>query len=353
MKKLFTVILSVVALLAVGINAEAAQYRIVDLGVNKSANGINDRGQVIGGNMFSGSGFIWDATHGAQYLDGLPSGINSSGQIVGSYYYDPSTYARLHACLWDTAISTREDLDILVGDSSHAAAINDSGQVVGDLFPQAFLWDRATGMNDLGTLNGGVSYAYDINSIGQVVGEVMGGSDGVISKAFIWDNINRMQDLGNLGGTQKWARAYAINDNGQVVGQSSNTLSASGHAFVWDRLGGMRDIDTSGRASCAWGINNSGWVVGSSTTSISIQQAFVWNATDGMVALNDLGGNNGSRAYSINSQGWIAGYSYDTNGYVHAIVWQPVPEPSSIITLVGGLAGLLGIRRRRHSQRND
>ena len=49
-------------------------------------------------------------------------------------------------------------------------------------------------------------------------------------------------ELGNLGGG--WSRARALNDSGQVVGESS-TLAGGYHAFITGPNGkGMRDLGT-------------------------------------------------------------------------------------------------------------
>ncbi|NIN63845.1 MAG: HAF repeat-containing protein, partial [Anaerolineae bacterium] len=52
-----------------------------------------------------------------------------------------------------------------------------------------------------------------------------------------------MVDLGTLGGYR--SDAYAINSQGQVVGDSRNALGFT-HAFVWTAEGGMVDLGTLG-----------------------------------------------------------------------------------------------------------
>lgn len=66
-------------------------------------------------------------------------------------------------------------------------------------------------------------------------------------------------DLGTLGG--QWTQAIALNDNGQVTGNSQD-LNGYQHAFFWSS-GQMTSIGTfGGRHCCGYDINNDGVVVG-------------------------------------------------------------------------------------------
>lgn len=68
------------------VNAQSEQYEIIDLGtlpgVNSVANGINDKGQIVG--QSDGSAFLYEngSMTGIGVLEGA-AGINNSGQIVG------------------------------------------------------------------------------------------------------------------------------------------------------------------------------------------------------------------------------------------------------------------------------
>jgi probable HAF family extracellular repeat protein len=122
------------------------------------------------------------------------------------------------------------------GKTSGASAINDFGQVVGGAGStggnRAFLWSRTSGMQDLGLLhsNDGFSTAYAINNLGQVAGQSG-------SFAFVWTS-GTMQDIGSLG--NGGSLPYGINNSGQAVG-SSVTTNNQGHAFFWSATGGMQD----------------------------------------------------------------------------------------------------------------
>jgi probable HAF family extracellular repeat protein len=120
----------------------------------------------------------------------------------------------------------------------------------------------------------------------------------------------QMHDLGTLdGGTE--STAYGINDSGQVVGQA--WTSTGRRAFLYSG-GQMRDLGTldGGRTSVANDINNSGQVVGWSTKSTAESNAYPFLYSGGqMHDLNSLlPAGSGWQLYSaeaINSSGQIVG----------------------------------------------
>ncbi|MDH7602808.1 MAG: PEP-CTERM sorting domain-containing protein, partial [Armatimonadota bacterium] len=76
-------------------------------------------------------------------------------------------------------------------------------------------------------------------------------------------------------------------------------------------------------------------------TDAAQSRAFLW-ANGVMQSLDALLGYTTSQAYDINNNGWIVG----TSGG-QAVLWTPVPEPPSILALVGGITGLGGLALRR------
>lgn len=188
------------------------------------------------------------------------------------------------------------------------------------LFPLAV--SSAGMMTDIGALwvNGGniaASVARDINDNGQIVGYSQSSIVYGDIHAFLYSN-GTMTDLGTLGGQDSYA--YGINNSGQIVGNSATT-NYSTHAFLYSE-GKMIDLGTlsEGDFSYAYSINNSGQIVGKSGG-----RAFLYsNGT-----MIDLGAppamwdDSYSCAYGINDSGLIVGEARFGSAYnaIHAAVY--------------------------------
>jgi probable HAF family extracellular repeat protein len=75
------------------------------------------------------------------------------------------------------------------------------------------------------------NYVFRINERGQVIYESQYDSENGYSRAVLWQK-GILTDLGTLGGPM--STPYAINERGQVVGQSL-TASDEWHAFLWSK----------------------------------------------------------------------------------------------------------------------
>jgi probable HAF family extracellular repeat protein len=161
-----------------------------------------------------------------------------------------------------------------------------------------------------------------------------------------------MSDLGTLAGWGN-SQAYAINDLGEVVGNST-VANGWNHAFLWEN-GAMTDLDGGQNiTSIAYGINNLGQVVGLADFN-GPAGAFLWQSDSGMENLNDLivpgSGWTLDEAHAINGLGQIVG-SGEIDGQYHAFLLTPesstVPEPSTLVAWCGlGAMGLIAAWRRR------
>ncbi|HWS55102.1 MAG TPA: hypothetical protein VN228_13285 [Pyrinomonadaceae bacterium] len=218
------------------------------------------------------------------------------------------------------------------GGSSQAFGVNDAGQATGlvrvnigganpSFLPRGFFFD-AGGVTLLGVLPGGLqSQGNAVNAAGQVVG-LSGSSAG--NRAFLWAN-GAMQDLGVLGlSTFNNSEATSVNDAGQVVGVSS-TAAGANHAFLWQN-GVMQDLGVlpgGGTISSAADVNNAGQVVGFSNVPGPLFQsprAFLWQGGT-MLDLGTLGGST-SQARSINDSGVVVGVSTTAANQTRPFVYR-------------------------------
>jgi probable HAF family extracellular repeat protein len=193
------------------------------------------------------------------------------------------------------------------GTESYAYGINDAGTVVGNTYiggqSYATVWS-GTGT----TVLGANTYAMAINNSGEVAG-----SNG---QAFVLVD-GQVQSLATLSGIQ-WSSAYGINDSGEVVG-AGELANGTFRGLIWSPDGTVVLVGTlGGTSSEATDVNDSGEVVGFASLADGYQNAF--SQTDGtMTDLGTLGGS--SYAYGINASGEIVGYSYLTDGDQNAFLY--------------------------------
>lgn len=263
-------------------------------------------------------------------------GINDSGEVVGR---TTTLHGGDHAFLW-TASAGMVDLGTLGGENSEAVAIDDSGQVAGEAETaiaserrsgyggscyHAFLWTAAGGMVDIGPL-GYTSYVVAISQSGQVIG-IYYPCQGGHTRAFSWTKAGGFVDLGTLGGVK--SEPTAVNDEGEVTGESETRLGAS-EAFSWTQAGGMVGLgtlpgftDSNGRA-----INDHGEIIGTSS------KAFSWTGEGGLIDLGTLPGDNRSEGVAINDSGQVVG---DASG--------EAPDSVFSWTQAGGMVKVEGLER--------
>jgi len=259
-----------------------------------------------------------------------------------------------------------EDLGSLGGPTSIAAGTNAAEQIVGGAETaegtwHAFLWQDKD-MTDLGTLGGQNSEAHAITETFEplIVGtsELPDPNDPnqTLNRAFLWRN-GVMSELGTLGGLN--SEAWGVSNTGQVVG-ASETAGGRWHAFLWSD-GVMTDLGTLGdQESYALAINDVGQVVGWSQKTAEpfdanelyppvVHRAFLWQ--DGvMTDLGTLGGLN-SEAYGITADGLVVGWSDTAAGSAtdpnqaaqkHAFLWRPGVGMEDLGTLGGTMAEAWG-----------
>jgi probable HAF family extracellular repeat protein len=295
------------------------------------ATSINDAGQVVGDTYGTGLGFLWQ--NGVLNtplfpMAGQPTGINSSGLIVGGT--GDANGMQVGAIFNSGSLTLLGDLP---GDNrSFAFGVNDSGQVVGssDLVTgnqftnqHTFIWQAGV-FTDLGLPSGYVDSSPNaINSDGDVVGYLTNPSGQ--RSAYLYQN-GQFITLNSLlppGSGWDLTDAQDLNNSDEVVG--FGYLNGVGHGFLYSN-GSITDLGTDFASSQA--INDEGQIVGGD---------FLWS--NGVIT--SLGGITAppgdydiasqTVALAINDLGEVVGYAESPT---------PIPEPNSVSLFAGGL-GLL------------
>ena len=172
-------------------------------------------------------------------------------------------------------------------------------------------------ITDLGDLGGSISFARGINENGQIVGTSYISTNPYVWRAFIYSN-GLMSDLGALSiGTNNFSSASGINNLGQVIGGSSDNacLFSNGTITNLSALPGFS-------AYTAYGINDSGQIVGASDTVPGYDYGCAYLYTnDTMKLLGTLPEFPfRSTAYAINNKGQVVGTSWTLYNTWHAFL---------------------------------
>ena len=234
---------------------EGTMTRLPTLGgTNGYAAGVNQRGEIVGWaentvhdstcnlpQVLQFEAVIWRPDGKIRELpplpedqDGAATAINDRGDVVGiSGTCDNAVgaYTAKHAVIWHDGVPFF--IKTFGGKGWNTPAdINNHGQVVGfaDLpgdvvdgvltpQPVAFIWSEGAGIQKILPLPGDTNtIAYAINNRGQVVGQSFGGPEG--SRAFVWQN-GKSYDLNSFlpsGSPLYLVFAEGINDRGEITG---------------------------------------------------------------------------------------------------------------------------------------
>jgi probable HAF family extracellular repeat protein len=313
--------------------AAAVPYEFTRLptlgGAQGEANGINDRGEIVGGTTT-----VSGETHAVIWHDGAlhdlgvgeAYGVNNKGEVVGG--------GAGGAFLWRYGVIQWLP-KFFAPDSAVALGINDHGLIVGGESTQAVIWTRST-MTIVYPPN---SYyddiLYGVNDLGEAVGcsVLVPGpqTSGVLYRRSGDLDLLSAYGFGGLGSCTR-----AINNHGQSVGSSWPTWNApyeGQKATRWDHLTPIA-LDSPGDSSGS-AINDDGLVVGwmFKGSQPNMTHAILWVGT----AFTDLNafidpdlkaaGWVMTNATGINNRGWIVG-SMSNRNTDESSGWVLKPKPS-------------------------
>jgi hypothetical protein len=317
----------------------AAAYEVLDVadfalqeGLHQSfhlstASRINNGGDIAGeAQLHDSTRKTWPALVRADRLrliDGPPGtrvvGLNDAGMAIGLAPKDK----RFVIAVWEKQGEPRREMEIVAGaKEEQPRAISRSGVIVGYAFmadapPTGFV--AAPGRPPV--VLGAGFLPMDVNGKGQVVGATTPSKEeNKRERAFFWEE-GRMRELPLLAAAAPGSSASAINEAGQAAGCAS-TASGDYVPVLWSADGSIVGLlrgdeprwrNDKGRIfGCARAINGAGVVVGRMSTPRG-DEAFIWDAANGLRNLNDVatpwvqGWSRFTEAVSINDRGEIVG----------------------------------------------
>lgn len=321
-------------------------YSVTELptlgGTTAVGDGINNRGWITGS-----SGLASGVFHAALWIHEKTKDLGTLG--------GPNSY---------TAFPIKSNAGDVVGASDTSITDPYGENFCGDNVPQTclpFVW-RAGTMNALATLGGNNGQADGNNSGGDIVGFAETGTKDYTCVppqvfdigAALWDRKSgRVTQLPSLSGDIA-AAAIAVNDRGDVVGLSGPTCGSpsfqlAAHAVLWPKHGSSVSLQTLGGAfnNAATAINNHGDIAGfSDLPGDAAMHAVLWKKGSGKATdLGTLPGDVSSMAFGMNDKGQIVGTSTDGSGNSRAVIWEDgaiydlntlIPPSSNVDLFYGG-----------------
>src|SRR5580704_9950242 len=337
-------------------SAPVPQYQIYDIGVVQPGDtasqgfGVSRAGIAVG-RSFQANGtqaFTWTLTGGIVGLPNLSgrsycvsNSANDNGVVVGTGATTAFGSGRLPV-IWQNGVVSQ--LPLPVGETlGDANSVNASIVAVGSV---------DSGSNQRGAIYSGGSAtiitqttangsffltAFGINDSGRVVGQGIAPTNAARTVGIVYDiGQNMALEVGALR-RLNGALAFGVSNTGYVVG-SSMFDQGSGMPFIWSDQGGMVAIPlaTGTSEGSARAVNSAGWVVGDDSSAFSIPFLYDGTTTYRLADLIppnsgwDLSMNTSSSALGISEDSVIVGTGVH-NGETHAYAMVPVtvtPTPT-------------------------
>lgn len=344
----------------------APQYQIYDIGVVQmgdsfsQAFGISPGGVAVGRSIGSttAAGFTWTQGGGIAGLPNLAgrtycvsNSANDANGVVGTCSTTLFGSNRLPV-IWQNGVVSQLPLPAgeTFGDANH---VNASGVAVGSInagiSQRGVIYSGGVATPITQTTSGGSYFltAFGINDSGRIVGQGIDPNNAA-------RNVGIAYDIGSMSAFEvpalsgdNGALAFGVSNTGYVVGASMFN-QGSGRPFFWSSGGGTVEIPLAVGTSqgSARAVNSAGWAVGTDSSAFAIP--WVWNGTttyrlQDLIPANsgwDLSTNTSSSAMGISDSNVIVGTGI-YNGLTHAYAMVPLVNVSvSGRILTSGGAGI-------------
>jgi len=334
--------------------AATPQYQIYDIGVVDVGDtasqgfGVSRAGVAVGRSLHTGGSeaFTWTLNGG---LVGLPNlagrnyavsnSANDTGSVVGTAATTAFGSGRLPV-IWQNGVVSQLPLPVgeTLGDANSVNASTVAvGSVNGGSLQRGVIYSGGSATIITQTTSNGSYFvtAFGINDSGRIVGQGIDPTNAARNVGIVYDiGQNMAFEVGALPG-MNGALAFGVSNTGYVVG-SSMLNQGSGLPFIWSDQGGMVAIPlaTGTSQGSARAVNSAGWVVGNDSSAFSIPFLYDGTATYRLADLIppnsgwDLSMNTSSSALGISENGIIVGTGVH-NGETHAYAMVPAsPTPT-------------------------
>jgi hypothetical protein len=258
------------------------QYQIYDIGVVEVGDtasqgfGVSHAGIAVGRSFRTGGtqAFTWTLNGGIVGLPNLAgrsfsvsNSANDAGTVVGTAATTAFGSGRLPV-VWQNGVVSQLPLPPAetLGDAN---SVNSSGVAVGSA--------------DAGTAQRGVIY--------------IGGSGAIITQT--------------TANGSYFVTAFGINDSGRVVGQGVDPTNAARNVGIVYDIGQNMAFEVGAlpgmNGALAFGVSNTGYVVGASMLNQGSGLPFIWSDQSGIVAVPLAVGTSEGSGRAVNSKGWVVG----------------------------------------------
>src|SRR6267154_2682347 len=342
--------------------ATTPQYQIYDIGVIEVGDdasqgfGVSHGGIAVGRSIRTGGSqaFTWTLNGGIVGLPNLAgrshavsNSANDNGVVVGTAATTLFGTSRLPVMWQNGAVS---QLPLPPGETlGDANSVNASSVAVGSVdagnLQRGAIYSGGNGTIITHTTANGSYFvtAFGINDSGRVVGQGIDPMNAARNVGIVYDIGQTMAfEVGALPGFNG-ALAFGVSNTGCVVG-SSMLNQGSGLPFIWSDQGGIVAVPLAAGTSegSARAVNSAGWVVGNDSSAFSIP--FLYDGTNTYRLADlippgsgwDLSMNTSSSALGISDDNVIVGTGVH-NGETHAYAMVPVtptptPTPTPSVT---------------------